>query len=632
MAKIAVLDNNMVNMIAAGEVIERPASVVKEMLENSIDAGATRICVSIEEGGRALIEVSDNGSGISEEDIPTAFLPHATSKISTVDDLTAIKSMGFRGEALASIASVASVRVVSRQKDSISGYSLTVDCGQMGEITPCSNDYGTTFEVRNLFYKLPARRKFLRTVNTEMSHITEHFTRIALSHSSIEFQLISNSRKLYHLPSGQNLLERIGTLISRDIEDCLMHICGEEKGLNIWGYISKPAVSKVNNKYQYIFLNGRYIRDKFISHAIKEAYRGFIEPNKYAVAFLFIEMPYDAYDVNVHPTKTEIRFDNPNFLHSQILAVIREKLMGTDVEINASLPANNFSEQSPLDEILSSVQNSREERVTDAMKSFFHNNKPSSQPHFDFNRQSHGSGGSQSNRFSSPRRAFTPAESEFRPSEFVSAQPQSAAGFNNVQENQSATAPYFQVHDTYIIVQTDDGFEIIDQHALHERVIYEQLYSRICGDEADKLESQRLLIPETLDVSEAEADIIDSAAELLQQLGIIAEPFGPKVYAIQAFPKLLKDVSPSQFLRDTIDIISEMGIKPDKESLIHHILDMASCKAAIKAGKTLSIGEIRHLLEQREKTPRCGRCPHGRPTSINFSLRELEKQFKRTGF
>ncbi len=621
MAKIAVLDNNMVNMIAAGEVIERPASVVKEMLENSIDAGASKVSVYVEEGGQKLITVTDNGCGMSAEDIPTAFAPHATSKIRTVEDLAAIHSMGFRGEALASIASVAQVKVVSRERDSISAASLAIDCGQMGEVTPCSNDYGTTFEVRSIFYKLPARRKFLRTVNTEMGYITEHFTRIALAHNSIEMSLTHGKRQLYHLTAGQNTLERIGELFSRDVEDSLMQVSGQEKSLSVRAFISRPGVSKINNKLQYIFLNGRYIRDKFISHAIKEAYRGFIEPNKFPIAFVFIEMPYDAYDVNVHPTKTEIRFDNPNFIHSQILAVIREKLMGTNVEIVASLSSNE-PDKSPLDEILSRVQNDREERVTDAMESFFKHNKPVSQLHFDFKPYTGGT----SNAPASPRRAsggYKFEQSEFTPSrDFDLPLPAS----------DTAAAKYLQVHDTYIVVQTEQGFEIIDQHALHERIIYEQLYSRICADDAGPLQSQRLLIPEPLDVTAAEADIIENNRDVLKQLGITAEPFGPGAYAVQSFPTMLKDVNPAQFLRDVIDVISENGIKPDREKLVHHILDMTSCKAAIKAGRKLSVSEIEHLLEERQQTPRCGRCPHGRPTSIQFSLKDLEKQFKRTGF
>lgn len=651
MAKIAVLNNNMINMIAAGEVIERPASVVKEMLENSIDAGATKISVYVEEGGQKLVQITDNGCGISSEDIPTAFLPHATSKIADVNDLTAIKSMGFRGEALASIASVAKVKVVSRERESISAFSMTVDCGQVGDIEPCSSDYGTTFEVRDLFYKLPARRKFLRTVNTEMGHISEHFTRIALAHNSIEMSLTHNKRKLYHLPGGQNTLERIGTLLSRDIEDSLMHVSSEEKGMSIRGYISRPGISKVNNKNQYVFLNGRYIRDKFIAHAVKEAYRGFIEPNKYPIAFLFIEMPYDAYDVNVHPTKTEIRFDNSNFVHSQVLAVIREKLMGTNVEINASLPERNI-DKAPLDEILTRVQDSREERVTDAMKSFFEHNKPAAQKQFDFGnspRRSSAAGsgfGSGSGGFSSPRRvdAVRPSEpfNSDRSFDFASVDSSSEEKVSDSStgnhppvvsaDASSDMSPYYQVHNTYIVSQTEQGFEIIDQHALHERIIYEQLYSRICGENAGNLESQRLLIPETIDVTDSEAELLEEHDDLLRQLGIIAEPFGPSTYAIQAFPILLGKVDASNFLREIVDILSEMGIKPEREKLIHHILDMASCKAAIKAGKKLSIDEIDHLLEERNQTPRCGRCPHGRPTSIQFTIKDLEKQFKRTGF
>lgn len=633
MAKITVLDNNMINMIAAGEVVERPASVVKEMLENSIDAQATRITVNVEQGGQKLISVTDNGCGISEEDMPTAFAPHATSKIQTVEDLAAIKSMGFRGEALASIASVAKVKVVSRTRDSISAHTLVVDCGQMSEVAPCSSDYGTTFEVRDLFYKLPARRKFLRTVNTEFSHITEHFTRIALAQNSIEFGLTHNGRQTHHLPSGQNTLERIGTLFSREVEDCLLYTYSQEKSLSIRAYISRPSIVKANNKLQYIFLNGRYIRDKFISHAIKEAYRGFLEPNKFPIVFLFLEMPFDAYDVNVHPTKTEIRFDNPNMIHSQVLAVLREKLMDSNVQIDASLPTRNF-DKSPLDQVINRVQDGREQRITDAMDSFFKKN-PSPQRHLDFKP----SGVGQGFQHSSPRKAsfnLPKQSSEFEfdlPSKPISFE---FSGSNDVSADDEQQKPviteYLQVHDSYIVLQNEQGFEIIDQHALHERIIYEQLYNRICAEDAASLPAQRLLIPETIELTDAQGELVEQNRELFKQLGININSFGPSTYAIQSFPAMLGKVNPSEFVREIVDIIDHTGVKPEREKLLHHILDMASCKAAIKAGQKLSAQEIEHLLEQRNSTARCGRCPHGRPTSIQFSLKDLEKQFKRTGF
>ena len=338
MGQIVVLDQNMINMIAAGEVIERPASVVKELMENSIDAGATKITVSIEDGGRKLISVTDNGCGMDGEDLALAFESHTTSKIKTSKDLRGISTLGFRGEALASIASVAQVKAVSRTKDSPGANCIEIDCGNKSSVSPGSADYGTTIQVRDLFYKLPARRKFLKTANTEMDHITEHFIRIALAKDDLDMTLIHNGKELYRLLGKQGLRQRIAELLSPEFGENLIETESSEKELHIFALLGKPAISRTNNKFQYVFLNGRFIRDKFISHAIKEAYRGCIEPNRFPVVFLFIQMPYEDYDVNVHPTKIEVRFYNTNLVHSQVLGALREKLLGTNLQTQAKLP------------------------------------------------------------------------------------------------------------------------------------------------------------------------------------------------------------------------------------------------------------------------------------------------------
>jgi len=315
MARIRILEENLINMIAAGEVIERPASVVKELLENSIDAGASKITVAVEDGGRKLIVVTDDGCGMDAADLAVAFKPHATSKIRTSRDLAGIATMGFRGEALASIASVSRLRVVSRRRNAIQANALEIDCGVEQDVKPCAGDYGTTIEIRNLFYKLPARKKFLRTANTEMTHIIEHFTRIALAHRAIDMTLIHNGRQIHRLPGNESLRDRIGQLLSGNIAEELLEIDSREKGIGIFALAGTPAIARGSAKFQYVFLNRRFIRDRFISHAIREAYRGLIEQNKYPVVFIFLELPPDAYDVNVHPTKIEVRFQNANLVH-----------------------------------------------------------------------------------------------------------------------------------------------------------------------------------------------------------------------------------------------------------------------------------------------------------------------------
>jgi DNA mismatch repair protein MutL len=598
MGQIQVLDQNMINMIAAGEVIERPASVVKELMENSLDAGATRIAVAVEDGGKKLISITDNGCGMDGEDLAAAFEPHTTSKIRTSSDLHGISTLGFRGEALASIASIAQVRAVSRVEKSTEANCIEIDCGEKKSAGPCSGDFGTTIQVRDIFYKLPARRKFLRTANTEMGHITEQFTRIALANDNLDLTLIHNNREQCRLTQNQNLPQRIAelfpTLLTETSED-LIEAKSSEKGLDVFAFLGKPGISRTSNKFQYVFLNGRFIRDKFISHAIKEAYRGLLEPNRFPVVFLFIRMPCDDYDVNVHPTKIEVRFYNSNLVHSQILGVLREKLLGTDLEVSAKLPITKQQKG-----ITSSSSFMRDQKIADAMAEFLKKHRPSQ----------------------------TQQRLSFRP-------PPAAKKRDVLQQTpEQYDRKFLQIHDSFIVAQTEDGFIIIDQHALHERIIYEDLCKRILHRTPDggnsKLESQKLLMPESFEVTVSGAEALKANAELIEKLGIELVPFGPRTMAIQAFPSLLSKVDPVDFVRDLIDLIEHKDAGFDTERLLEEVLDMAACKAAIKAGQKLTDIEIEQLLADRQQTDSSSRCPHGRPTTIKFSITELEKQFKRT--
>ncbi len=618
MGQIAVLDQNMINMIAAGEVIERPASVVKELVENSIDAGATKITVAVEDGGRKLISVSDNGCGMGADDLDKAFEPHTTSKIRTAADLHGISTLGFRGEALASIASVARINAVSRTHDSPAANCLEIDCGNKTDVRPCSGDYGTTIQVRDLFYRLPARRKFLRTANTEMGHITEQFIRIALSacaasegpeqdqHSTaaaLDLTLIHNGRELYRLPAGQDLLQRIPTLfptLCGNPRDDFIQVRSSERGMHIHALLGKPAISKTSTRFQYIFLNGRFIRDRFISHAIREAYRGLIEPNRFAVVFLFITMPFQDYDVNVHPTKTEVRFYNANFVHSQILGAFRERLLGTNLDVPAELPAVPAS--APIPGAPASGHRSRQ--ITEAMAEFFRKHRAEhSQRRLEFeSKYHHAQAPAVQPAISPPPQAPPPAEPA------------------------SAAKTFIQIHDSFIIAETDGGFVIIDQHALHERILYEDLHRRI---HHGNLESQRLLIPQSFEVTQTQAALLEANAGLLERLGIELVPFGPRTLAVQAFPSLLAKADPADFILDLIDLLESRHTAPDPQALLEQALSMAACKAAIKAGQRLSDSEIEQLLARRLEADSASRCPHGRPTTISFSLKDLEKQFKR---
>jgi len=591
MGQIVSLDQNMINMIAAGEVVERPASVVKELMENSIDAGATKIDVAVEDGGRKLISVTDNGGGMDASDLALSFESHATSKIKTNADLHTISTLGFRGEALASIASVAQVKAISRTKDSLAANCLEIDCGSKGDVNPCSGDFGTTIQVRDIFYKLPARRKFLKTANTEFGHIIEQFIRIALPNSGLDMTLTHNGREICRVNGTEGLRQRISELFSDEIAENLIETATDEKGLRILAFLGKPDISKTNNNYQYIFLNGRYIRDKFISHAIREAYRGNLEPDRFPVVFMFIQMPFEDYDVNVHPTKIEVRFYNTNLLHSQILAALRSKLLATNLDIHARLPAGPNS---------TSGSDVRRKEITDAMSEFFKKYRTgTTQQRFNFPAASRNT-------------TYSPVSEKI-----------ATPAINQTCDNRK----FLQIHDSFIVTESEEGFAIIDQHALHERIMYENLCKRIKNG---NLESQRLLLPASFELTDSQAELLQKSVELLEKLGIEIVPFGPKTMAIQAFPMILSKADPVDFIRDLMDLLADKNLSVETDRLLEEILDMAACKAAIKAGQKLTDNEIEQLLADRHLVECASRCPHGRPTTIKFSITELEKQFKRT--
>jgi len=607
MGHINVLDENMINMIAAGEVIERPASVVKELMENSIDAGATRIVVTLEEGGKRLISVQDNGCGMDPEDLGRAFEAHATSKVKCSADLHRIGTLGFRGEALASIASIALVKAVSRPAESDAAHAVEIDCGTRLSVGPGSGDYGSMITVRDLFYKLPARRKFLRTTNTEMGHVTEQFIRIALAHEELDLTLIHHGRDVFRLAAQQSLRTRVGILfgaLAQDMEHSFIDVQTQEKGVTLNALVSLPQISRANGKLQYCFLNGRFIKDRTITHAIREAYRGLIEPNRYPVVFLFVTMPHEDYDVNVHPTKAEVRFYNGNLLHSQVLGALREALLSTDLNVSARLPEASAVEQPLQDTAPVQKGTARRVQVADAMADFFREHRvPSTPRQFD----------------------FRSAHAVKQPVVDYESTPDVQVG--QVIESVATDAQnVIQIHDSYIVSQTAEGFVIIDQHALHEKVLYEKLMQRVTEG---KLESQRLLIPEILQLSGTQVALVEGSEALMDKLGIDLVPFGTRTYAVQAFPTLLSRAGIVDFMRDLFDLLEQnAALGPDH--VLDAVLSMAACKAAIKAGQTLKPGEIRQLLVDAEWAESSCRCPHGRPTTIRFSLADLEKQFLRT--
>jgi DNA mismatch repair protein MutL len=623
---IRKLSTHLVNKIAAGEVIERPASVVKELVENALDAGAHRIEVTVAEGGKDLIAVTDDGGGMAPDDVPLAFAPHATSKLAEEEDLFDIRTMGFRGEALASIASISHAHIRTRQPQADTGWEVRASGEQVEAPAPCPAAPGTTITIRDLFFNTPARRKFLRTTSTEFGHVTEQLTRLALPQPDVAFLLRHNTRESLNLPAVESTLARIRDLFNDELADSLLPLADRGSGgdVRIRGYLAPPAAARSSAKWQYVFLNGRYIRDRLISHAIREAYRGLVMPVKSPVVFLFIEIDPAAVDVNVHPTKIEVRFRNSNAVYGELLATLRETLNRADLRGQASLDG------AESDAPAGAADNARQDSLRQAVADFFKQAPPpaprlnfpagsSAQPAAHSPAARPASPGPLPLRPPSQPTADTPAEASAEPSGPTTPAPD--------QSYRTPGQPLLQVHDTYIVTQTPAGLVIIDQHALHERILYNRLHARLL---AEGLTGQQLLIPEPIEVTKSEAALLDERAELLDRLGIDVAPFGPGTVALQRFPTLLaeRNVQAQDFLRELLDTLAE-DETADDERLIEEVLAMMACKAAVKAGDPLSPPEMAELLAQAEGIEKKTNCPHGRPTVIELSLTELEKQFKR---
>jgi DNA mismatch repair protein MutL len=614
MSKIRQLPPAVVNKIAAGEVIERPASVVKELMENSIDAGATRIDVAVEQGGLELVRIADNGCGMTAEDLPLAVASHATSKLTSADDLFRVGTMGFRGEALASIAEVSRLILRSRPAAASAGNQLDVNGGQAQPISPCGCPVGTSIEVQNLFFNTPVRRKFMRSTQTELGHIGEAFTRIALAYPQVHFTLSHNGRSIHDLPAADDWRMRIAALLGDDLANDLIPLASDDGDVHLRGYAASPLHSRGNPRMQFLFLNGRAIRDRALQHALGEAYRGLLLTGRYPIACLRIDMPPDMVDVNVHPTKLEVRFQDSGRLYSQLLGTLRTKFLSTDLTHRLQpVPAESFatgsSDNLPMRQELNAWAAGQLTGVA---------NEPSDvRTPFEANRQT---------RFDSELlRSRPPLEM----SQLDRVWPATANGSSTHAPGMPARnrVPALQVHNRYLIAESDEGVLVIDQHALHERILYEQLRTRV---NSESLESQSLLVPEPVDLTPAEAAAALESRDVLAKLGVAVEPFGGSTVLVSSYPAMLANISPAQVLRDVIELLMAGGKQPERRDLLDELLHMISCKAAIKAGDRLSAEEIHALLEQRHLAQDQHHCPHGRPTALVFTREELDKQFKRT--
>ena len=633
--RIQQLSPSLVNRIAAGEVIERPASVVKELVENAIDAGATHIAVEIEDGGRELIRIVDDGCGIPPAELPLAFASHATSKLTSDEDLFRIVTMGFRGEALASIGSVSNARILSRSTDSETAYEIHNRGGAISDPQAAAGNAGTTIEVRNLFFNVPARRKFLKGTGTEAGHVSDMLLRLALPHPQISFKLLHNGRTSLNLPAT-TAEDRWLAAWPEEFQEQRLPIDVRDAEMRLIGLIGLPELARPTAKYQHLYLNGRPIRDRFIQHALREAYRGLTEPGRHPAAVLLLTVPPQDVDVNVHPTKSEVRFRDGGRIHGLVLSSVREKLLGSDLSPSAMafsnvMPANDAFREDMRTKLANFFRQMPGETVaptTTPFAPFQLAPSPAPAPFLPLPPgEGRGEGAWESNGFRKP----TPPHANLLPEgEGTRAEAPSASTANGAPRVSSAPSlSVLQLHNSYLVAPSDDGLVIIDQHALHERIMYEDLLARVSRG---PLESQRLLIPEVFTASSRQIAMLDHIQPMLARLGIEVAPFGRDSVAVQGFPSFLEKLNPGDFVRELLERGEQELLDLHDEELLHEVLDMMACKAAVKAGDPLTQGEIEALLARRDLVERSSNCPHGRPTTLRLSLRDLEKQFKRTGF
>jgi len=627
---IRILPPLVVNQIAAGEVVERPASVVKELVDNAIDAGATHITVELEQGGVELVRVADNGHGIPPEQLALAIAPHATSKIRDTADLDRIATMGFRGEALASIASVSRLSIRSRTADQAGAVRLDVEGDQHAPVRPEAGPVGTAVTVRNLFFNTPARRKFLRTATTEQGHCVDIVRDLALAHPHIGFTLRCDGRTTLDLPPNQGPRERALAVIGPEMESQYLVADADQlddpRGISLWALVGLPVLARPTAKWQHMFLNGRPIRDRTVQHALKEAYRGLIEPGRQPAAVLMIEMDPGAVDVNVHPAKAEVRFRDSSAVHRVVYLAIRDALQRADLMPRAADGSGIGSAGGWRFEPTSAPTIQPTPSAVPGFSEFL--SRPSTAP--------------------TPKFESWPAPTAPPPRQWGSDSPVPPAGPAAASSGPAplptpvVTPRVLQVHNSFLVTQDEHGVVIIDQHALHERVMFEKLRQRLAAAEAGGapgLESQSLLVPAVLPVPAQRLELLERLTPLLTRLGISAAPLGEGAVGIQSFPTFLFDrkVDPVEFLGELLDraeaepeTFASAPSASGAEAALHEVLDMMACKAAVKAGDQLSGDELTELLAMREQFDRASNCPHGRPTSLRLTIRELERQFGRS--
>lgn len=644
MPPIQLLSPRLANQIAAGEVVERPASVVKELVENALDAGADRVDVEIEQGGVKLIRVRDDGSGIEEQDLPLALSRHATSKIVSLDDLEAVASLGFRGEALASISSVSRLTLTSRTAAQEAASKVEVEGRDMdARISPAAHPVGTTVEVRDLFFNTPARRKFLRTEKTEFNHVEECVRRQALSRFDAGFTLRHNQRVVQSLRPAETPLDkerRIGSLCGQQFIDNAVVIDAEATGLRLWGWVALPTFSRSQADLQYFFVNGRVIRDRLVAHAVRQAYRDVLYNNRHPAFVLYLEVDPASVDVNVHPTKHEVRFRDGRLVHDFIFRTLHKAL--ADVR--------------PDDHLRGAVAQSfgRENAVAEPAGSGGH--QPSgaqampgqgSHPGVLPGQAYQGGMPGPTQQYPHPGQPQSPPQQDWRASDQMAFYNSLNGGGGVEADTQGAPAgagqpmptppmdgdeepplgyAIAQLHGIYILAQGRAGMIVVDMHAAHERITYERMKRALAEQD---LKSQPLLVPLSLAVSQKEAALTETHTEELRQLGLQIERIGPETLAVRQVPALLRGADTEQLVRDVLADLIEHGQSDRVEAVTHELLGTMACHGSVRANRQLTIPEMNSLLRDMEATERSGQCNHGRPTWTLVTLSELDKLFLR---
>jgi DNA mismatch repair protein MutL len=597
MAAIKPLPELLINQIAAGEVVERPASALKEVMENSVDAGASRIMVQLVQGGSKLIRVADNGAGISSDDLPLALARHATSKINTLEDLQKIASLGFRGEALASIASVSRLSMASRKAEDKHAWQVRVEDGHILQPEPTALAAGTTVEVHDLYFNVPARRKFLKTEATEFGHCDEAFRRIALSRPDIEFSLQHNGKERSHLRSS-DMAQRIASVLGEEFSQAAALVEEQAADIRLHGMVALPAYSRSTRDAQYFFINGRFVRDKLITHALREAYRDILHQERYPAFVLFLEMNPEGVDVNVHPAKIEVRFRDSRALHQFIFHAI-SKGLATPCQ-----GSENIEERKPASPGATSPylhQQSIPLEVVAQPSAFY-------QTLFKANREPQES-------FAKEFLADSPVESNSSP--------------EVVEEEKEIPLLGFalgQLHGIYILAQNERGLIIVDMHAAHERIVYEKLKSAL---ENQSVSMQQLLIPATFQADNLEVVTVEENRDTLCNLGFDVAVLSPTALIIRAVPVILQNSDMVKLVRDLLREIREFGASQILTEKRNEVLSTMACHSALRASHLLTIPEMNALLREMELTQRSGHCNHGRPTWFEISIVDLDKRFMR---